>query len=525
MKKIYIIIAALAAIFTMGSCTDDLDQQPVIGYPTDVVYGSVDGYRSVLAKIYATYSIIGAERGGGSADMSTNKGQDLLRTMFYLQECPTDAAAYKYNSGDNLLNITYMKWDATDVWVSDAYYRLYYVIAVANDFLRHSSEEGIASFKDEEKEIIRTYALEARFMRALTYAYVLDLFRQGPMVDEDTPTTSYMPEAYDGEQLYDFILGEIDEIAPLLPEHPSYPRAGRGAAYALGARVALNGQVYTGKKNEDKGWADKSVDYCKKVMALGYSLEPDFTKLFNADNDKRTNEIIFAFASDNANSATWGSATNIILGGCPAKSAVAASRGVGSGWGSFTTRGEFIDLYGEGDKRFLFYTDDQEQFFDGSIEAQDRGYWSMKWSNLDDNGEQACQTDIGVNTDYPIFRLAEIYLTAAEAVLRGGKGMSRAEALDLVNEVRVRAYGDDSGKISDAQFQPEFILDGRGREFVYELLRRSDLVRFNRFTTKDYNWQWRGGVIDGMAVSDRYNIYPIPQSELSANTNLKNKDY
>ena len=520
MKKIYMIFAVLAAMLTIGSCTDDLDQKPVIGIPTETVYGSVEGYRSVLAKIYASYSIIGAERGGGSADMSTNKGQDILRTMFYLQECPTDAAAYKYNSGDNLQNITYMKWDPTDVWVSDAYYRLYYVIALANDFLRNSSEGKIAAFSDAEKEILRGYSLEARFMRALSYAYVLDLFRQGPMVTEDSPTTSFMPEAYDGKKLYDFIIGEIDEIAPLLPAHPEYPRAGQGAAYALGARVALNGEVYTGTPHYTE-----SIGYCKKVMALGYSLEQDFTKLFNADNDKRTNEIIFAFASDNANSATWGSATNIIMGSCPAKGEVAAARGIGTGWGSFTTRGEFIDLYDDGDKRFLFYTDDQEQYFDGSIEAQDRGYWCSKWTNLDDNGQQACQTDVGVNTDYPIFRLSEIYLTAAEAVLRKGEGMSRAEALDLVNEVRKRAYGDDSSKISDAQFDPEFILDERGREFVYELLRRSDLVRFNRFTTEDYGWQWRGGVIDGMAVNDKFNIYPIPQSELSANTNLKNEHY
>jgi len=110
-------------------------------------------------------------------------------------------------------------------------------------------------------------------------------------------------------------------------------------------------------------------------------------------------------------------------------------------------------------------------------------------------------------------------------VLRGATGMSRAEALSLLNEVRARAYGDDSGKVSDAQFNLEFLLDERARELYHELHRRTDLVRYDRFTTSSYIWQWKGGVIDGRAVNRRYNIYPIPMTELSANPNLKNELY
>lgn len=115
---------------------------------------------------------------------------------------------------------------------------------------------------------------------------------------------------------------------------------------------------------------------------------------------------------------------------------------------------------------------------------------------------------------------------AAEAFLRGGAGISRSEALDLVNEVRLRAYNnDESGKISDADFTLDFMLDERGRELYLESVRRTDLIRFGKFTSNAHIWQWKGGVLDGRSVNDRYNIYPIPDTDLTANPNLTNPLY
>lgn len=125
-----------------------------------------------------------------------------------------------------------------------------------------------------------------------------------------------------------------------------------------------------------------------------------------------------------------------------------------------------------------------------------------------------------------MLRLADVYLMAAEAFLRGGAGISRTEALELVNKVRMRAYhNDESGKISDSDFSLDFILDERGRELYLESIRRTDLVRFDKFTTDSYIWQWKGGVLDGRAVNARYDIYPIPDTDLTANPNLKNPLY
>ena len=175
----------------------------------------------------------------------------------------------------------------------------------------------------------------------------------------------------------------------------------------------------------------------------------------------------------------------------------------------------------------MFYTDGQEQFFTGPIDNQSEGYFFEKFTNLTDEGVAASNSAAtGCSTDYPMLRLADVYLMAAEAFPRGGAGISRSEALDLVNAVRLRAYkNDESGKISDADFNLDFMLDERGRELYLESIRRTDLIRFGKFTSDSYIWQWKGGVLDGRSVNDKFNIYPIPDTDLTANPNLSNPQY
>jgi hypothetical protein len=121
--------------------------------------------------------------------------------------------------------------------------------------------------------------------------------------------------------------------------------------------------------------------------------------------------------------------------------------------------------------------------------------------------------------------LADIYLMQAESVLRDGEGADVNDALELVNEIRERACEDQSGNITIAELTLEWILDERGREMLWECTRRTDLIRYGLFTGSDRIWQWKGGVREGRAVDNRYNIYPIPATELSANPNLKNANY
>lgn len=524
-NKIKNILVAVAAVALVSACTDDLNQTPHTGFTSEDVYSNIEGYRSVLAKVYGTYSLVGQEKGGG-ADISSYSGYDLLRCLLHLQEGPTDECAYRWMSGDNLYAMAYMQWDATDPNVSDVYYRLYYSIAVCNEFLRHTTDAAIAGFSAEEQATIRNYAAEARFVRALDYWYVMDLFGQGPFVNEDTPTTAYIPPAYDAKQLFTFVESEIKAIENVLPENTDYGRANRATIWALASRMYLNAKTYTGTE-----YYTECITYSNKVMVAGYELEKEYWKLFNAENHKRTNEIIYGIITDGENVMTWGATTNLVHGCCGSDNSQDPTKyGIKSGWGNYRVRGEYAALFGDvatsTDSRCMLWTDGQTQYYDTALDDGTCGYHSEKWTNLTDEGEMSGNpaTD-GVNTDYPMFRLAEIYLNCAEAVLRGGEGMSRSEALGLINDLRVRAYGDDSGKIADTQFTLDFILDERGREMLFENIRRTDLIRHGKFTTDAYIWQWKGGVAAGRAVDKRYNLYPIPASELSANSNLSNPEY
>ncbi|MCR5002841.1 MAG: RagB/SusD family nutrient uptake outer membrane protein [Bacteroidales bacterium] len=521
MKKVYIFLACCLAL---TSCFKDLDQAPVTDSEANAseVYSTVDGYESVLAKIYASYVIAGQELGGGNADLASNNGYDFLRGYFNLQESATEEVANTWLSGEKMEDLTFMSWDSSDPWVADTYYRLYYSIALCNEFLRNAGD--ISGFTSSEQEQIGQWKAEARFMRALSYYLVLDLFRQGPFVDETMGVGAYSPEALDGEGLFNYVESEILDIEDDLASRSEceYGHASRGAAWTLLAKMYLNAEVYGAGDHYTE-----CITYCNKVIAEGYSLESDYFSLFNADNDKRTNEIILPFVVDATNTVSWGATTYLVCGQVGNSSTQdPAEYGITAGWGMFRVRGELPEMFASADLRGKFYTSGQTQWFTGAIDDQSQGYFCEKWSNLNDDGDASSDTGAaGADIDYPFFRLADVYLMVAEAVLRGGSGASSTDALGYVNDLRERAYGSTDGNISSSQLTLSFILEERARELYFECTRRTDLVRYGLFTASSYLWQWKGGVLDGRAVDEKYNYYPIPAAELSANPNLKNEKY
>ncbi len=526
MKRIISIIFSVGIIF-LTSCLGDLDQLPITETTSNDVYTTVDNYRAVLGKLYVAFVINGQEKGGGNADLNSNNGQDYMRAYFNLQESGTDELAPTWLEGDKVTDITYLSWDANDPWVTDMYYRIFYNIALCNEFLRNATDDKIAGFSETVQSEIRLYRAETRYLRALAYYHAMDLYGNIPFVTEEDPVGTYIPPRYTSSQVFEYIENELNEIEGILNNRTSaiYGRASKGAANALLAKMYLNAEVYTGEnRNTD------CVTACKKVIAEGYTLESDYTKLFNADNHLRTNEIIFAFPVDAIHTVSWGATTYIICGAVSNTSDYQrpADYGVSSGWGMFRLRGEIPALFDEADGRGLFFTEGQTQYLE-VIDNQSYGYFVEKWTNLTDAGEISSNTaDGGVNTDYPVFRLADIYLMLGEAVVRGGTGASRAEALGYINLLRERAFGDaysTNGILREADLTIDFFLDERARELYWECTRRTDLIRYDKFTTDKYLWQWKGGVKDGIEVNSKYNIYPIPAADLTANPNLSNPNY
>lgn len=546
---LYSMMMGTAVLTGATSCVSDLDQYPHTETTSKDVYTSLANYEAVLGKIYAAMVTSGQGKDGDNKDMESvlNKGAgfDYMRMFINMQECGTDEFASTWLTGEQTTGLTYLSWDANDAWVSDMYYRIYYNIALCNEFLRNANS---ASFSGADAEKMKEYKAEVRFMRALFYYHALDFYRNIPMVTENDPVGSYIPPRYTPQQTFDYIESELkDCVDDMLPASTCpYGQASQGAAYTLLAKLYLNSEVYTGvaKYAECK-------EACEKVMDMGYSLESDYSKLFNADNDKRTNEIIFALPVSAEHTVSWGSSTYLVCGQVSMSNANqnVADYGVTAGWSEFRLRPEFVDKFtqtdidGSGDKRCKFFTNGQSKDVT-SMTDETAGYLSEKWSNLKDDGTTASNTgDAGVDTDFPLFRLADVYLMYAECVVRlhndwdNWAGGSDAEsdsrkkgAIYWINKVRERAYGKGKGQVWSSNFADDdaflqFILDERARELYHEGYRRTDLIRYGQFTTNKYIWQWKGGVHDGQAVDSKYNIYPIPNTELTANPNLHNDNY
>lgn len=532
-KYIYILSMCTAAMFAT-SCVGDLDQYPHEEITSENVYTSLQNYKSVLGKIYVSMVTKGQEK-DGNLDLSSNSGEDYMRCYFNLQEVGTDEVAYTWLSGENLTDISNLSWDANDPWVADMYYRIYYNIALCNEFLRNATDEKISGFTESERNEIVHYRAEARFMRALFYYHAMDLFRNIPFVTENDPVGSYIPPRYMAKDMFGYIESELKAIENdlLSKDECPYGRASKGAAYTLLAKLYLNAKTYIGETRYNE-----CVAACQSAIGQGYSLEIDvnndytidcYRRLFNADNHLRTNEIIFTLPVDANTTVSWGSSTYMVCGAISQTSATQnpADYGVTKGWGSMRICETVSGLFDANDRRGGFYTEGQTAKVT-SIEDASTGYLSTKWTNLKDNGEAASNTDqSGVNTDYPLFRLADVYLMYAEATARGGNG-DMATAVRYVNDLRKRAFGDNSQDVSETVLKDDncrFFLDERARELYWECTRRTDLIRFNLFTTAEYLWELKGGASDGTSVESKYNYYPIPSAELTANPNLKNEEY
>ena len=174
-----------------------------------------------------------------------------------------------------------------------------------------------------------------------------------------------------------------------------------------------------------------------------------------------------------------------------------------------------------GDMRGMFYTDGQSLEIE-SIPPFKWGYAVTKFKNIDSNGSPGVGSgqDLRCDTDLALIRLAEIYLNYAEATLRGGNG-DMGTAVNKINELRTRAYGGTSGNISASDLTLDFILDERSRELYWELLRRTDLIRYDYFTTNSYLWPFKGNQPNGAAVGSYRNLFPIPSNTLLTNPNLQ----
>ncbi|OIR08399.1 starch-binding protein SusD precursor [mine drainage metagenome] len=522
MKRNILKIMIAAGIFTgsLSSCSKKLDLLPTNDITAAQVYSTSAGYTQAFAKVYGSFALTGNQGPAGNGDVQgIDEGtSDFVRLLWNAQELPTDEAVCAW--GDpGVPDFHAMNWTASNTILLGLYYRSYYQITLCNDFINQASDANLSTrgITGASADSIKKYRAEARFLRAYQYSVLMDLFGNVPFVDETMPLGSVLPKQISRTSMFNYVTSELKAIDGSLfpptqtPGSVTYGRATQGADWALLARLYLNAGVYTGTPKYDS-----AIIYSSKVIGAGYSLIPDYTKLFLADNNLNTSEFILTVNYDGLKTQNYGGTTFLThspVGG----SMPAASFGIGGGWSGNRATKNLVNLFpdpnGTGDKRAEFYTSGQNLEIN-SIPTFTDGYAIAKFKNLTRSGALGQSLDFS-DIDFPLFRLAEQYLIYAEAALNGGAGGSAAQALIYVNLLRARAQ---AAPLTSLTLQD--VLNERGRELYWEGFRRTDLIRYNQFVEGTYLWPWKGGVQSGTSVASFRKLYPIPSADISSNTNL-----
>ena len=552
MKKIFI-TTAMASMLCMGfvSCADELNIKSVdpLNHQTYTVEG-------LLAKQYATLGLTGQKGPAGLGDISGDEGETgFIRTVFNLEELMTDETLWAYQANEGIAQITSMDWDKDNARVNWAYQRLSFNINQYNFFITEQS--GSLS---EDK------IAEVRFLRALNYYYFLDLYRKAPFKDT---FDNNLPTEKSGKELYEWLDNELTTIEPLMAEVGAYNtakdfgRADRGAAYALHARLALNSAVYTDGQIKDY---QKAIHYCDEIINSGkYDLSrvaksgySGYQQLFMGDNDCNPDarkEIIFPIRQDGVKTRSYAGTSYLVnastISGMPYAS-------TSDPWKCLFARVDLVkkffpngdipkatdeDLLSNPSKDQVIAKDNEKGISTADVVAQakdDRALYYMgiggcsdkvrtltpgdaitgplngasfvKWTNLHADGTAQHHQNFS-DTDFPMFRLAEIYLTRAEAKYRlNGSQDGLADIL----EVQDRA----NRQIKASSVDEQTLIDEWCREFYLEGRRRSDLVRFGLFTGSKYLWSFKGGSENGQGIPTKFDIYPIPGDEMKNNPNM-----
>jgi hypothetical protein len=511
-----LITAALLIIGAAG-CTDT-SELPTSTISEPEFFSDPSSYRAFLAKIYAGLAVSGQQGAAGNGDIQgIDEGfSQYLRLYWEAQELPTDEAVIAW--GDvGLPEMNTQLWASSNSFVVAMYYRIAYQVSLANEFLRQTSDARLAerNVSPELAADIRIFRAEARFLRALSYWHGIDLFGNMPLVTEDDPVGSAEPPLQSSRQaIFDFLVTDLNAMQADLPASTgsgTYGRATKEAATMLLAKLYLNGEVYTGAP-----YYAQALNAASAVIAAPFTLDPSYRHLFQADNNTSP-EIIFPVIQDGENTQTFGGTTFLVHASCGGSMSPAAS-GVDGCWFGLRLKQQALRLFDVSDpRRSYFWTDGQADSV-ASITSFTDGIAAPKFVNVTSTGAPGSHP-VHPDTDFPMFRLGDAYLIYAEAHLRGGGG-DRAQALAYVNALRQRAYGGTTGDITDAQLTVDFILDERGRELLWEAHRRSDLIRYGKFTGGGYVWAWKGGAPGGTATETFRDLYPLPASELTTNPNL-----
>lgn len=500
----YIVAGCIALMGATTSCVGDLDLKP--NDPNKKLeLSTVDEWDGYLGRLYGNLyrdDIISTSDGGAGT---------FTRTHFNLQEITADECfiSEKWNDpGYQPLNKN--TWSADNEWIYAAFAREFFNAKMCAEFIAAMNSEGSAYLQANGYDEAETNSRigEAHALRGLAYYYMIDLFGRGPWIDESS-TTGAIPPTYNRSELFDAIVAELVATADMIKPaaQQAYGRITREAAYMILAKLYLNSEVYTGTARYQE-----CANALQKVVGTGLTLAPEYKYLFCSSNDKYVGngEILLAVPQQQGRMETWGG-TTYLTAGCwietVPKDVLTALNYSGDAWSGLRLRPELSKSL-QGDPRRLIYEGTfQEEIPDlVAYDVNSCGYMLIKYTNTteDDYTNTAGATNNNTamsNTDYPVFRLADAYLMLAECQLRG----VNCDGLKYFNMVRERVGLSTSGALTES-----LLLTERMNELYMEGHRRSDLIRFGRYTGNAYVWSWKNGVYEGASIPEYRALYPIP---------------
>ncbi len=533
--NIYVSLATLIVALGTTSCVGDLNVEPINPQQT-MIYDD----DAVFNKIYASFSLtgqVGPSDNGDIADIDEGSSS-FYRMGWYMNEFTTDEASWVWASDAGVPDLLHNTYGAANDFSMGMYYRLYFTITLCNFYLEQAS--------GSDTESLRRMA-EVRFIRALNYYYVMDLYGNAAFTEK---VGAELAEYYTRQQFYDYVESELLAIEDDLAAagQNTYGRIDVVSDWNLLSRLYLNAEVYTGTAQ----W-QKALDYAKKVLDNGYyhlcttgATHPTtgekfsaYQMLFMADND--TNgaqyEAIFPILCDGDKTASYGASTYLVLGSYGSAEDAYVPSGTDCSWGKCTrVRRQLLDqFYGSdasgnslapngttvqemttaaNDDRALFFGDGYTQDTPDESDAN-AGFSCVKFRSYRTDGG-ARSSDLSMSdSDIPFFRVAEAYLTYAEASTRmNGANSDAKEKIDALRN-RANTTVQSSYSLSD-------ILSEWSKEFWWEGRRRTDLIRYGYYGGQSaYKWEWMGGTYEGSQFSSNRNIFAIPENDLANNSNLK----
>lgn len=514
MKKILSAAAMLALLQLADSCKINEEFQGVLT-PEQVSSGNA---ASLLEGAYTAMRspFQGATQIFAMSEVTTDE-----RLM------PTRAGDWDDNGKWRALHLH--NWDANHPEIRDAFANLGGVIFAANDVLQ-------PKFNATTQQ-----QAEARFVRAFATYWTLDLYDQVPY-REPGETVGVLARVRKGSEALDYVISEVTAILSNLPDAPVY-RANKDAARCLLMKCYLNKGVYANRQTPTFAAADMN-----QVITLA-------DQIISSGRYRFANNYFDNFAPDNTNIGTENIFTELNIGGVSSGAQydlwrfISHYNMVPTGYNGPCALPSFYDTFGASDiRRGTVYTYTNGPANPGR--RQNVGFLIGQQYNLltdkaltDRSGAPLAFTravsiiETGANLEvtgirpmkYPPdftnnasgatdndmvhFRLSDVLLMKAEAILRGGTGTTAgaygSTPLALVNSIRTNASR-NAGALAAVDL-PTLYAE-RGRELYLENWRRQDMVRFGTYL---------GPIEQGPSSSDaKYLIFPIPNQQLAVNPNI-----